>query len=435
MPADLDRYRAKRNFDRTPEPAGDERPGTSAGLQFVVQKHAARRLHYDFRLEHEGVLKSWAVPKGPSLDPRERRLAVQTEDHPIEYATFEGVIPEGEYGGGAVLVWDRGYWVPNGDPTRGLAKGKLDFTLHGEKLRGSWALVRLAPRAGRRDDKNNWLLIKHRDSAARIEGAPEIVDQRPESVLTGRGLDEVAAERDRVWHSKGEGETAPPPTAQVGRPDTVPGAVRRAMPRALQLQHAEPADATPNGPGWLHEPKLDGLRLLCRVDRGKVSLRDAAGADRTAALSNLGSALAGLGRPALLDGMAVVFDEQGRSAPDRIEKALKGRDARDAIVLIAFDLLYLDGWDLRGAALRARKELLRLLLAEAPLNLRYGDHIEGHGADFYREACRLELHGVVSKRADAKYRGGSGHGWRVVPCRKHAKPHGAKRSKSSQTIP
>src|SRR5690606_28703487 len=190
MAADLRKYRARRNFERTPEPAGDPGQSVSTRAQFVVQKHVARRLHYDFRLEHDGVLKSWAVPKGPSLDPRERRLAGQTGDHPTEYATVEGVIPQGEYGAGPVIVWDRGHWVPETDPDKGFANGKLDFTLHGEKLRGRWTLVRLAPRG---KEKDNWLLIKRRDREAHGDDAPELVDTLPESVLTGRSLDEVAA--------------------------------------------------------------------------------------------------------------------------------------------------------------------------------------------------------------------------------------------------
>lgn len=414
MPADLEKYRAKRNFRRTPEPAGGSAPRVSDRPQFVVQKHDARRLHYDFRLEHDGVLWSWAIPKGPSLDPREKRLAVRTEDHPLEYATFEGVIPEGEYGGGAVLVWDRGHWVPKGDPSEGLAQGKLEFTLHGEKLRGRWALVRLARRTGRRDDKENWLLIKQRDAAARSGNAAEIVDARPESVLTGRRIEGVAEDRDRVWSSD-TGESGGPPAPEVGRPDTIPGARRGALPRRQTVQRPETADEAPDGPGWLHEPELRGLRLLCRVDRGKVAMRGAEGQDAARRLPDIASALAALPcSTALIDGFAVVFDKQGHSEAPSLEEA---ETAAERIVLVAIDLLHLDGWDLRGAALRARKELLRLLLSEAPPQLRYGDHVEGHGADFFREACRLGLAGVVSKQADAKYRGGRGGGWLRVPCR------------------
>lgn len=422
MPADLEKYRAKRNFSRTPEPSGEAAARVSERPQFVVQKHDARRLHYDFRLEHDGVLKSWAVPKGPSLDPQERRLAVQTEDHPLEYATFEGVIPEREYGAGAVLVWDRGHWVPDGDPSEALAKGKLDFTLHGEKLRGRWTLVRLAKRAGRRDDKDNWLLIKRRDAAAQPDGAPELVDTRPESVLTGRSIEAVAADRDRVWNSS-DGEPERPPTAEVGRPETIPGARRRPLPRRQIAQRPEDADETPDGPGWLHEPEWLGARLLCRVDHGAVAIRGADGRAAAPAFAAVEGVLAALPcSAALVDGVAVVFDEHGRTDRRLLEQAARD-GASNEIVLVAIDLLHLDGWDLRGAALRARKELLRLLLTDAAPGIRYGDHVEGHGADFFREACRVGLHGVVSKRADAKYRGGTSGEWLRVRCRarKHAR--------------
>ena len=417
MAADLRKYRSKRNFDRTPEPAGDAARSVASRPQFVVQKHAARRLHYDFRLEHDGVLKSWAVPKGPSLDPRERRLAVQTEDHPLEYATFEGVIPEREYGAGAVLVWDRGHWTPESDPDRGLAKGKLDFTLHGEKLRGRWTLVRLAPRG---KEKDNWLLIKRRDREARDDAGAEVVDTLPESVLTGRGIDEVAASRDRIWHSRGDGEASPPRTPEVGRPDTVPGARQAPLPRNPALQRPAEASEVPDEPGWFHEPQLEGMRLLSRIADGRVTLRAADGDPRseTPAAAQLIDALRALPcKAALVDGIVVAFDEHGVSNRARLERALSDRGGRDEAVLVVFDLLYLDGWDLRGAALRARKELLRLLSTGAPSALRYGDHVEGHGTSFHREACRVGLAGVVSKRADASYRGGSTRTWLVTPCR------------------
>ncbi len=195
----LAEYKRKRNFKKTPEPAGG-RSKPTPGREFVVQKHAASRLHYDFRLELDGALKSWAVPKGPSLDPSVKSLAVQVEDHPLEYATFEGVIPQGEYGGGTVMVWDRGTWEPEEDAKKGFKSGKLKFTLHGEKLQGSWALVRMGGRAG--DDGKNWLLIKHRDEAAKPVGKFDILKRMPRSVVSDRELDEIAADADRVWSSK-----------------------------------------------------------------------------------------------------------------------------------------------------------------------------------------------------------------------------------------
>jgi len=469
MGADLTKYRAKRNFDRTPEPAGRASESVSGRPQFVVQKHDARRLHYDFRLEHDGVLKSWAVPKGPSLDPRERRLAVQTEDHPLEYATFEGVIPEREYGGGAVIVWDRGHWSPESDPDEGLAKGKLDFTLHGEKLRGRWTLVRLAPRG---KEKDNWLLIKRRDREARDGDGAELVDTLPESVLTGRGIAEVAASRDRIWHSSGNGEESPSGTPAVGRPDTVPGAKQAALPRRPTPQRPTPADAVPDDPGWFHEPKLVGCRVLCRVANAGADLHavddedtsprsrraSATAGTRSAASSGSRSAAASPSSPlaamlassaataplvaalralpcdsALVDGVVAAFDEHGVSDRARLERALAD-DEPDEVVLVVVDLLYLDGWDLRGAPLRARKELLRLLTSGAPRGIRYSDHVEGHGESFYREACRLGLPAVVSKRADAPYRGGASNAWLVTPCRP-PRARGAERPRRAKARP
>ncbi|HEU4620279.1 MAG TPA: DNA polymerase ligase N-terminal domain-containing protein [Gammaproteobacteria bacterium] len=424
--ASLERYRQKRDFARTPEPRGEARPRTAAGLQFVVQKHAARRLHYDFRLELDGVLKSWAIPKGPSLDPRERRLAVQTEDHPLEYAAFEGVIPKGEYGGGTVLVWDRGVWEPEGDPERDLVKGKLDFALHGDKLRGRWTLVRLAKRAGERGGKDNWLLIKRRDREAGAGESAEIVAVRPESVLTGRGIAAVASEADRVWHSDGgeertgrSGEAAASERTAPGRPESVPGARRGALPRRPAPQLPVRSRRVPQGAGWLHEPELAGTRLFCRIDRGKAALQGTEVEDERVYAAILAAAADLPCRRALLDGVAAVFDARGVSVPIPRGEERGGRETRapDDLVYVAFDLLHLDGWDLRESPLRARKELLRLVLAGAAGPIRYGDHVEGHGDDFHAEACRLGLKGVVSKAADAPYRPGVGSDWRATACR------------------
>lgn len=412
----LDEYRRKRDFGRTPEPRGDKRADAASKLQFVVQKHAASRMHYDFRLELDGVLLSWAVPKGPSLNPKERRLAVQTEDHPIDYAEFEGVIPEHQYGGGTVLVWDRGYWTPEGDPDRGMHKGKLDFRLHGDKLRGRWTLVRMPPKSARKADKNNWLLIKRRDDAAGDPQAPEIVDSRPESVLSGRALDEVAEAADRVWHPS-SGERSAGKVHQVGRPSTVAGAVRAAVPDQVAPQLATLVERVPADTGWLHEAKLDGYRLLCRVDGDRVALLTRRGNDWTDRFSAIVQAAGSLPcTSTVLDGEAVVFDARGLSDFQVLQNAIGRRDSN--IVLVAFDLLYLDGWDLRGAPLRARKELLRLLLSDSPPAIRYGDHIEGKGSDFFREACQAGLEGIVSKRADSPYVGKRARSWLKIKCHK-----------------
>lgn len=414
----LETYRHKRNFERTPEPQGDavRGPGGKRALQqrlqFVVQKHAARRLHYDFRLELDGTLKSWAVPKGPSLDPRQRRLAVHTEDHPLEYATFEGVIPAGEYGGGAVLVWDRGYWVPEApDPARALADGKLDFRLQGEKLRGRWTLVRL----NRKDNsKEQWLLIKRHDREAREPDSAELAETRPESVLTGRDLEAIARAQDRVWHSNG-GEGDAPVTAAVGDPSTVRGAKREPMPKDVRPQLATRVETVPEGEDWFHEPKLDGYRLLCGKSGKKVTLHTRRGNDWTSSFPTIAEAVEQLPcSQVLLDGEAVFLNPKGLSDFQSLQNTIGRRDPH--IVLVAFDLLYLDGWNLCGASLRRRKELLRLLLHDAPPAVRYGDHLSGRGAGFFREACATGLEGIVSKRADAPYRQGRSTSWLKIKC-------------------
>src|SRR6266851_5949490 len=257
----LEEYRQKRDFRKTPEPAGAALPAEKArgGLSYVIQKHAARRLHYDFRLELDGVLKSWAVPKGPSLDPQEKRLAVEVEDHPIEYGGFEGVIPEGEYGGGTVLLWDRGSWTPlEPNPEAAYKKGSLKFRLDGEKLHGNWALVRMGGKAAN-ERHENWLLIKERDPVAAPGSGDAVVTDNPLSVATKRSMETIAAERDRVWDSQHGGEIAGnPPSAPAPKPvqkSALAGARRRAMPEKLVPQLASQAEIAPDGPEWLHEIK------------------------------------------------------------------------------------------------------------------------------------------------------------------------------------
>ncbi|HEX6997276.1 MAG TPA: DNA ligase D [Gammaproteobacteria bacterium] len=368
----LGAYRAKRDFTRTPEPKGAKRGRKAERLAYVVQKHDARRLHYDLRLEHDGVLKSWAVPKEPTLEPKQRRLAVQTEDHPLEYGSFEGEIPANEYGAGSVLIWDRGYWTPEGDVARGLEEGKLDFELHGERLRGRWTLVRM--RRNPRERKDNWLLIKRSDRAA----------------------------------PSADGARGP-------RPAEIPGARRGALPAAPAPQLATLVKRVPSGREWLHEPKLDGYRLLARLERGRVKLVTRSGKDWTDRFPGIAAAVAALScRSALLDGEAVVFDAHGRTSFQRLQTAIGA--GSPSIVLVAFDLLHLDGWDLREAPLVERKRVLRELLAGAPAALRFGDHVQGGGEAFFREACRAGLEGVVSKRADDPYRAARTKSWLKIKC-------------------
>ncbi len=370
----LDAYRRKRDFRRTPEPAGGTT--TDAGGRFAVQRHAARRLHYDFRLELDGTLKSWAVPKGPSLDPAEKRLAVHVEDHPLEYGDFEGTIPAGEYGAGEVVLWDRGRWTPVGDAEDGYRRGKLKFTLHGEKLRGGWTLARMGGKAG--EGGKNWLLLKERDAEARDVTHGDIVAERPESVAA-------------IAHT--------------------------ALPARLAPQLATLADTPPPGDEWLHELKYDGYRALCRLEKGRARVFTRSGQDWTDRFGPVARACAALpARSAWLDGEVVVLDDDGRARFEALQEALSARDAA-ALRYVVFDLLHVDGVDLRALPLEQRKHRLAALLRSGGgETLRYGDHVVGRGEEFLRQACAHGLEGTVSKRRDAPHRDGRHPDWRKVRC-------------------
>lgn len=424
----LTEYRRKRDFGKTGEPRGAKSARAAArprrrlpsAPRFVVQKHDASRLHYDFRLEAGGVLKSWAVPKGPSLDPRQRRLAVEVEDHPLEYGEFEGTIPAGEYGGGTVLLWDRGRWIPQGDPVAGLRAGKLEFRLEGEKLRGAWKLVRL--RGGEGDDKPSWLLIKAKDAEARPSGAPDLLVERPESVASGRDLAEIAGAtgaRRKVWRSgratKGE------PAIRRARAAATAAAEPPAFPGA---QLATLVSAPPAGEGWIHELKLDGYRVSASVGaldgRGRRGAKSARlvtrnGLDWTEKFPGIAEALVGMPvTSVLLDGEIVALTDDGRTSFQALQRALR---ERTEVTYFLFDLLHLDGRDLAGEPLLERKRRLRELLERAgDPRLRFSDHLEGSGDDVFSRACRLGAEGMISKRADASYRPGRSRDWLKVKC-------------------
>jgi bifunctional non-homologous end joining protein LigD len=408
--AKLEEYTQKRNFSRTPEPRPKAR--RQQAFSYVVQKHAASRLHYDFRLELDGVLLSWAIPKGPSLDPSVKRLSMQTEDHPVEYGGFEGIIPRGEYGAGTVIVWDRGVWKPEGDPRRDYRAGRLTFELCGEKLRGHWHLVRT-----RRDPKGkSWLLFKSKDDAARpTNGRPEIVQEEPESVLTGRTIEEVAGEPDRVWHSKSERRPDQPwPSVE-----TLPGARRRRLPARIKPLLAMRADRPPDGDGYLHELELVGERMQVRLDGGELQLIGHDAGDWGARLPSLVRALQALPVEQIwLDGCLVALDERGVSDPLELRRQVAaGDDAQ--LRYFAFDLLYLDGIDLRAVPVVERKRALLALLRSVGAEdgrLRYADHVQASGSEVLRSACKLGLEGIVSKRADSPYRSGVSNDWLASPC-------------------
>jgi bifunctional non-homologous end joining protein LigD len=397
-------YRKKRNFDATPEPRG--KAVASEQNAFVIQKHDARRLHYDFRLEMDGVLKSWAVAKGPSLDPNVKRLAVAVEDHPLEYGDFEGTIPKGEYGGGTVIVWDRGTWRPDGDPRKGLAKGHLEFELFGEKLHGRWHLVRMAPKP--REKHENWLLIKGDDAAARPENEGDILVEQPDSAKTGRDLAAVATEAPG-WSSKSGKLPGPADVAKVK------GAKKAKMPGFVEPALASLA-APPSGERWLHEIKFDGYRLQARIDAGEVTLWTRSGLDWTDKFGDrITAALRALPvQSALLDGELVVENGAGASDFSVLQSDLS-ENRSDRFIFTLFDALFLDGYDLREAPLIERKAQLKSLLpATGPL--RFSDHFDEDGALVLRHVCRLSLEGIVSKLRDAPYRSGRGKSWIKSKC-------------------
>lgn len=397
--AKLEEYRKKRSFHRTPEPAGRE-SGLPAEGTFVVQKHSARRLHYDFRLAVGGVLKSWAVPKGPSLNPADKRLAVATEDHPLEYGGFEGKIPEGSYGAGTVMVWDRGTFSVEGDSdaARQIQRGEIKFSLNGEKLRGSFVLVKIQ----RSEKGNEWLMIKHKDAAADPQWD---VDRHDGSVLTGRSSEEIAE------------ELPPKRSATPISPAEVHGAVKGAMPEALEPMLATLADQPFSDPGWLFEIKWDGVRALAFLGHGRLRLRSRNGVDITPRYPELaGLPDAFIGREAILDGEIVALDDQGLSSFERLQERMHVRAPGEKLVrevpavYFLFDLLYADGYDLRKAPLVERKQLLERLL-RASDRFRYSDHQAGLGRELFELARRQGLEGIVGKRADSIYVSARSNNW------------------------
>ncbi|HEX2113215.1 MAG TPA: DNA ligase D [Alphaproteobacteria bacterium] len=411
----LARYRAMRDFKKTSEPQGG-RP-TPRGNSFVVQKHAARRLHYDFRLELDGTLKSWAVTRGPSFDPADKRLAVHVEDHPIDYGGFEGIIPQGEYGGGTVMVWDRGTWEPIGDPRAGYAAGKLKFRLNGKKLKGGWTLVRMGGRA-RAERRENWLLIKERDEEARPGRGDETLERQAKSVATGRSMEQIAASADRVWTR--DGEQPARPKAATPQPKAAPTRKKKrgvgGLPDFVPPELPTLVDQPPDGPEWLHEIKLDGYRVLWRIADGKSRFLTRTGQDWTERFPELAK-LRLKADTALVDGEIVATDGKGVSSFQALQEALsEGRTAD--LKFCAFDLLYLDGEDLQKLPLEARKTRLKALLRASSSSdrLAFSEHIDGRGKDVYVKACGLSLEGIVSKRRGAPYRPGRGEDWLKTKC-------------------
>ncbi|WPH24113.1 DNA ligase D [Variovorax paradoxus] len=410
----LSRYWAKRDFAITSEPRGQRaRPGKA--LSFVIQKHAASRLHYDFRLELDGVLVSWAVPKGPSYDPADKRMAIHVEDHPLSYGSFEGTIPPKQYGAGTVIVWDHGTWEPIGDPHEGLAKGKLVFRLHGQKMEGLWELVKIA-KGGEKQEP--WLLFKKRDEFARAKADYDVVSALPDSVIakplrTAAPL--ASAPRTKVK----TGASTPSSRKNAKAQAAVPGAKKAPMPATISPQLATLASGVPTVGEWVYEIKFDGYRVMARIQGGKASLITRGGHDWSAKTPRLVQELGQLGlKSAWLDGEIVVLNEQGLPSFNALQKAFDRGAGSDAIVLFLFDVPYFEGYDLREVALGARRQLLKALLDErATEHVRYSADFESDPSSILSSACQMNLEGVIAKRLDAPYVSRRSETWLKLKCK------------------
>jgi len=428
----LKKYQSMRDFAVTAEPSGRRPVAAGKRLRYVIQKHEATRLHYDFRLELNGTFKSWAVTRGPSLSPADKRLAVEVEDHPLDYGDFEGTIPKGQYGGGTVMLWDRGYWEPEGDAERMLAKGDLKFTLDGEKLHGGWVLVRM------RGDKfggkrTNWLLIKHHDKYAK-EANGEAILKKDHSVASGRAMAQIAEGKgakpkpfvrarafraNAVWQSKSrkhdDADEEPEPVKKSARPPK--GKTIKSLPRFVEPQLARLVEQPPGGSGWVHEVKFDGYRMQLRVEKGKARLFTRKGLDWTDKFAAIAKAAAKL-PDCILDGEVCALDHNG--APDfaALQAALSDGKS-EALIYFVFDLLFVEDEDLRPLPLTTRKARLAELLKENKLTnqIRFVEHFTSGGDAVLQSACRMNLEGIISKRAGDSYTGGRGDAWVKSKCR------------------
>ena len=434
-------YRSMRDFKITSEPSGSAKDKlfNQQPLPFVIQKHAASHLHYDFRLGWNGVLKSWAVAKGPSYFTGDKRLAVQVEDHPIDYGGFEGIIPKGQYGGGTVMVWDQGTWEPQAGHTdidEGLRSGSLKFILHGTKMKGKWALIRMGGKYAN-ERKPNWLLIKEHDQFERTRDAPGVTDEEPNSVVTGRSLEEIAKNEDHVWNSKdtakgnawyrkgAAGATDQKAgKSQVGKSRASAASITSALnkvpkeklPDFVEPELAQQSAAPPVGDGWLHELKLDGYRIQARKDGDDVQLLTRTGLDWTHRMKSIAALVAALPvEKAILDGEVVVLAENGTTSFADLQAAFQ-EGVRKPLTYFAFDLLHLNGHTLRGLPLIERKRLLERVVGDDGELLRFGEHVETSGDVVFRKACELHAEGIISKRAASKYASGRNGNWLKMKC-------------------
>jgi bifunctional non-homologous end joining protein LigD len=428
-----------RDFHITAEPSGGSKSAkakspSAAQLPFCVQKHAASHLHYDFRLGWNGVLKSWAVAKGPSYFTGDKRLAVQVEDHPMEYGGFEGIIPAGQYGGGSVMLWDQGTWEPQSaypDVDAGLRNGSLKFILNGTKLKGKWALIRMGGKSGGSSSKPNWLLIKEHDDFERSASDPCVTVAEPNSVVTGRDLDQIAHSEDHVWNSKEtagtgqawyrqESKTADRKSASSNALDfaaQLKSLPRESQPDFLSPQLAQQAESPPANDGWLHELKLDGYRIQARKDGSKVQLLTRKGLDWTHRMPVIAAEVARLPTDKItLDGEVVVLSPDGTTSFANLQASFQ-EGAKHTLTYFCFDLLHLNGHNTRNLPLRERKALVAEIVTDAePDTLRLSDHLESSGEIIFHKACEMHAEGIVSKRAAAKYSAGRSSDWIKCKC-------------------
>jgi bifunctional non-homologous end joining protein LigD len=422
-PSALRPYFAKRDFKLTSEPTGGK--GQTGALIFVVQKHAATRLHYDFRLELDGTLKSWAVPKGPSLDPADKRMAVHVEDHPIDYGRFEGTIPKGQYGAGQVIVWDNGIWEPVGDARAGYRDGKLKFRLHGKKLHGGWTLVRMHGHAGERQEP--WLLIKERDDAARPASEYSVVDAEPASVLSDRTIADKATASPKQAAADDSRAKAPKKSAakalkksaaKRARPTLPEGAVEAKLPATFSPQLATLVAEPPSDDGWIYEIKFDGYRLLARVEGDDVRLFTRRGNDWSARMPGLVEAVRALGLgSAWVDGEIVVKGANGAPDFNALQNAFDSART-DEIQYYVFDLPYFAGHDLRALPLVERRAVLSAALDAAPAQprVRFSQDFNSSAKELLQNACRMHLEGMIGKRSDSPYVSRRSPTWIKLKC-------------------
>src|SRR5438067_1014330 len=402
VPLDIETYNKKRDFSKTKEPRGRKIKGK--GDSFVVQKHDASRLHWDFRLELDGVLKSWAVPKGPSLDPDDKRLAMRTEDHPLDYGGFEGTIPKGEYGGGTVMLWDQGRWVPepSKDPSKTIEEGHLHFSLDGERMKGEWVMFRLKPRPGEKAEP--WMLKKVTDEFADPEDGDALVNDCVTSVTTGRTMAEIAAGED-VWRSNRGGQKG-------GRAKKK---AAKAPPPFQEPQLATLVDEVPPGTSWIHEYKYDGYRVLLAVGDGVATAWTRNGKDWSDKFKALVKAAAKLPAGCLIDGEAVALDDKGLPSFQLLQSTLQDKQGAN-LAFYAFDLLVDRGEDIKRLPTIERKQRLAALLKGVPAPILFGDHVIGRGEELFREICKQGGEGIISKKSGAPYRNGRTRDWLKIKC-------------------